>query len=212
MSDGRPLTAPKRTPTQRLRDRAIISRLAGEGLNDTQITEFLNNRPNVPYTISRRMVTSDRNDLEKQWQDVGAERVDAYMTEALARIDATEEEAWNSWFASMEPDERIQVKEELLRDADGHPIGNDMVETERIVSRYQNAGNPSFLKIILQCNKDRTQLLGLQRIKVDIHNETTVHVKTYRGWSASAWDDPNVRVIDGEIVGAKQLEGGGNGS
>lgn len=93
-------------------------------------------------------VNRDLKKIHADWQATACEARGAWVGKELARLALVEREAWEAWRASQKDREVISVK----KTDEG---------TERTVRREGQAGDPAFLRRVLDCIARRCDLLGL---------------------------------------------------
>jgi hypothetical protein len=93
-------------------------------------------------------VHRDLKAVHARWQDIAVQSRDAWVSKELARLTLVERAAWKAWRASQKDREVITVK----KTDEG---------TERTVRREGQAGDPAFLRRVLDCIARRCELLGL---------------------------------------------------
>ena len=87
--------------------------------------------------------------LRQRWREQSDRDIDDALSEQLAKLDAIESEAWESWRRSQQPIETT------LRESAG--TGRDMA----MVRQVTTAGDPRFLEQVAKCIELRCKLLGL---------------------------------------------------
>lgn len=102
----------------------------------------------VTYRTAREYVTKAR----KLWRRRAEQTYGKHLNEQLARLDEIECAAWIGWQRSLR-DELTTGTEEGFRS--GEPV--DVTK----ISRRSQSGNASFLKVIMDVVRQRSELLGL---------------------------------------------------
>ncbi len=100
------------------------------------------------FEVDQATVSRDLTEIRKAWLASAVRDVNEIKAKELAKIDATEEQAWKAWAKSQENAEVLRAK---MRDGSS--------ETEKI-SKGQ-AGDPRFLDIVLKCVQRRCEILGV---------------------------------------------------
>jgi hypothetical protein len=173
-----------------------------QGYSDTEIADFMNNRPDAGYELSRQSVTRDRAKLLEQVQEEGKELAGQWLTEEITRLYVVEKEAWLAYRRSMDESKITKKIKSLLADNDGK-VDKDstlvITQIEELIQ--QNIGNPKWLQIILDCVEKRSRLRGLYKFQARIETDTEIRVKTYHSFSPAQWDLPGNpqqdRIVDG---------------
>ena len=201
-------TKRKRNPYELERDRALVATLDLQNKTDLQIAETLNARPDVSYTISKSTVSRDRHINLKRLRDKALIPTNESLQLQIARIGLVEREAWEAWQRSKKPHiEKREVQklrewfegdeEEKVRQTEMVLQVIDTLTTDRI-------GDYRYLDIIAKMIDRRAKLEGqyTERVhmKIDKKEEVDVNVKMFHVVNPFMWDDPNVQVIDGEVV------------
>lgn len=146
-----------RTPDQRLRDQATISRLYLRGWSFHQIAaELMKQYRDDPAinvsaaTVAREMVT-----IRQLWRKSAADDYLEAKGKELARIDALEAAAWEAWQASVE---KGTLSEQVYQKFDERDTPRS---TNRVVTRTAASGDPRHLDTIKWCIDQRCKILGL---------------------------------------------------
>ena len=101
-----------------------------------------------PGQISRDLLV-----IQKQWQEQTQLNLDEAKARELAKLDEIERQAWEAWEKSRKDAETMEV----TGTAQG---GKGKPETVRKTTKGQ-AGDSRFLAIVLECQKRRAEILGL---------------------------------------------------
>ena len=200
--------ARKRTDLEIARDRALISELHYKGFTDHEITEHLNNRPGIPYNLSRQSITRDRKELLNQLNEEGLENTNLWLQEEIFRLTVIEKEAWDAWQSSSDPVTSKKINKVLREHFDEET--NEIIDSEMITKSIEELvtdqkREPKWLQIILDCVEKRSRLRGLYKFQARIETDTEIRIKTYREWSPTAWDG---EVIDATPEDVKELTDG----
>ena len=185
----------KRLDWEISRDRATIAQLHYQGaMSDQMIANALNARDEVDYTIGKRMVCYERKRILEEWRE-GQGDSDVWVDEEILRIYGVEQAAWQAWERSMKPKERERIKE-------GSSSKGSYEEVEKLIEGQ--VGDPTFLKIILECGDKRSRLRGLYVSKLQIQAQTEHLYKMYHIVSPTDWDSPALpsgvsvpKIVDG---------------
>jgi hypothetical protein len=180
----------KRTGSQIATDRALIAELFFKGgLSDYAIAAELNAREGVSYTLSRRMISYEREQITKEYSTAHDEAdTNFWMKEAEMRTYMVEVAAWKGWELSLKPRERKVVRSGFTGD-------NDFESVEELIEG--NIGDKGFLRIILDAISERNRIRGIGATRLKIEARTEHIIKTYAIISPQDWDDPNI--IPGEF-------------
>jgi len=137
-----PKTPNGRTPAQKDADRQQVAKLSLEGLSTYAIAAQMN--------VSQRTVWRDLEIIRKEWRDRSVEMIDEVKAKELAKLDKVEAEAWAAYWRSTTD------REKRVAEMRPGPSGGKFtkIETEG------QAGDPRFLKIILDCQERRAKILG----------------------------------------------------
>jgi hypothetical protein len=198
----------KRTSIEMERDRLAIAEYELQGLSDPKIANILNARSSVPYTISSSTVARDRNINIKRLQEQTLIPTSESINRQLLRIGLIEREAWDAWQRSKQPlleVREIQKIREWIEEADDEKIAHSKMILDTIDTlKKDQVGELRFLDILGKMIDRRAKLEGqyTERVQMQINKkeDTTVNVKMFHYVNPFMWDDPNVQVIDGEIV------------
>lgn len=134
-----------RTEGQKTARKEEIRRLYARRYTQEQIAQELG--------IARSLVSYWLKKIEEDAQAAVADRA-AEIRRTLDALAEVEREAWSAWERSKRPAVRSQ------RERGSGPEGP--VRKVRRTTEYQ-AGDPAFLNIVLSCQQQRRQLLGLDK-------------------------------------------------
>ena len=107
--------------------------------------------------VDRGTVSRDLKAVEAEWLKSGVMDLNAAKARELAKIDETERQAWVGWEQSRKDAETMEV----TGTAQG---GKGRPDKVKKITKGQ-AGDPRFLATILDCVKQRCQILGLEAPK-----------------------------------------------
>ena len=154
------MAAPKRTPKQRERDRVLIEDMyVNRRLTQTEISRRLNDRPEVDYTLTQQMVGRDLKTIGERWQKDCFKNHEKFVGLELAKLEAIEVQAWDSFLKSSGTHTVRIVKTSAAKDDDK----GDGADQETTVRTEELNGDPRFLDIMLKAQQRRAALLGLDR-------------------------------------------------
>lgn len=158
--DSRPLRRtkhkPKRTVAQREQDLAAIAKLFLQNQTYNEISHALG--------ISVQMIVDDVGELVKRWRESGIRDFESNKAIILQEIANVQNEAWKAFFKSQ------KIKKTTTRKIDGNdsPFSNDGMKPGKSSSRkmaqiaeIESAGDPRFMMIVRDCQKQICTLLGL---------------------------------------------------
>lgn len=157
LPDPRSYRARKRSLGARERDLVLIARWYMQGVTQTEITERLNAREDVDYTLSRVTIHNDIQKIREHWYKSILVDTDKRKADELAKIDNLEREYWEAWFRSLEPREQERVERAL--------DGDQSHTTKEVTSEKTTSGNPAYLQGIQWCINKRVELFGLDAPK-----------------------------------------------
>lgn len=159
----------KRTRNQRLQDRAEVGRLSLEGWTNQEIADRITSSRS--YSISRQQVEYDMRLNRREWLKTIIESRDDMVARELARIRLVERNAMNGWMRSLDDTVTKRVGAGRRPSGSNTPgsgqssassgqssAAGPVNVTQTITT---NAGNPTFLGVILQCVDRRCKILGL---------------------------------------------------
>lgn len=198
----------KRAKHEIARDRALVAEYRLKGLSFPQIADELNNRP-VTYTVSTSTVRRDYDKNIEAWNEKALAPTGAEIQEQKERLRLIEIEAWAAWSRSKDPAETMrEVKklQDIMGEEDGvKKVIDQVLVTETVEKLIKGqVGDERFLRIILDCWDKRARIDGQYttrlQVNANIREEHEVTFKMYEGVMPSMWDDPNIEVIDGQIV------------
>lgn len=148
------MAATKRTKDQALRDRYVVSELYLKGRNLRQITDELNERPDVEYQLSMSSIARDLNLVRDHWLSSMVRDFDQAKAVELAKLDNLEREAWFAWEWSKTEKKTRTIKATGPR----HGLQN----VEKTEKTEESIGDPRYMQVILQCIEKRVKILGLE--------------------------------------------------
>lgn len=93
-------------------------------------------------------VNRDLKAVHARWQQFAVESRNAWVAKEIERLNLVEREAWRGWRRSQKDKEKTAVKK-------------TDTGTERTITREGQAGDPQFLRRVLDCITRRCDLLGL---------------------------------------------------
>jgi hypothetical protein len=125
--------APKRTAAQRAADLLYAEEHHLRGYTHAQIASRLSKERG--YTISRPQIAYDLKKLEAMWIEDAKQSLELAKARAIKALALQEAAAWNAW------------------------LGEDSATNPQVKS--SRAGDPAFLKLILEVHDRRVKLLGL---------------------------------------------------
>ena len=164
------MAGPKRTPNQRIHDRALISEWMRRRMSERQMRDKLNARYQELWDDDKSICDKEGNPLSfTQGQihyDIKAVRrelikeqitnADAARAQVLAELDEVIREAYRGWAASITKKRTETWRQRGQGDAQGGDLNR-----ERVVKDETQDGNRAYLEIIREAILDRAKLLGL---------------------------------------------------
>ena len=175
---GKP-DAHSRSPQEKERDLAEISRLYLRGWTHADISAYLTEERN--YSIHTRTVTRDLGVIRQRWIESQLLNFGESQARELERADRLIEMLWNEWDRSRE--DQVSEVSEAVRDiniadgakgkdgkADEKGSGYMYTREKKVISRANRDGNVGFAKEIRLCIELRMRILGLDAPKqIDIN-------------------------------------------
>ena len=107
--------------------------------------------------VDKSQISRDFKYIRKQWRETYIDDLNAAKQEELARIAEIEQKAWLAWDRSCRDAETMEV-------TGTSQAGKGKPEKVKKVTKEQ-AGDARFLAIVLDCTKQRCQILGLEAPK-----------------------------------------------
>lgn len=128
------------------------------------------------YGLTQSQISQDLKAIRKEWRNSRVRNFDDLVDEALQKIDKREREAWEAWEKSKED----YIKKATKQKGKG---GSDKPDYQEVVTtEYKAMGDPRYLTIIGQCERDRMELLGhsaAKKIEVSGKDGEAVGVMVY---------------------------------
>jgi hypothetical protein len=149
------MARPKRTSHQRQADLLVVEQLMIKGWGPTRIALHLS--AIREYSIGKSMVIYDQTQLEHVWREQRLDRRDAMKMKALAEINLVRATAWDAWERSVKDSVKVRGEQQGAT-ADGAAKAQPFRVTQEKLSQ---AGDPAFLRVVLDCNRREAALLGL---------------------------------------------------
>ncbi len=147
---GNPKGPPQRTRQEREQDYVTIARLYVQGQSQQQIADALGNK------VSRRQIGKDLQVIRQRWVDSQVKDFGTIQAVQLAKLDLAEARAWDGFERSQQDSIKITTKSGRGNGDDGWPLPDEIT-----THREGQAGDPAFLKIILDCVEKRCKIFGL---------------------------------------------------
>jgi hypothetical protein len=188
-----------RTKLEIERDRALMAELNSAGKTDQQIAEILNAREDVGYTLARRTITKDRNDVLDNYNETHQSETKKAIAKRLKQVEKAIEAAWDAYLASLEPAISTEVRDLTVTDGRSDPDKiKEYTEKESKTFTNHSARSAQFLAVYLKGVDQAAKLEGLYRLSIDIKKEESIthHVKMYQVVSPEDWDEPEL--LEGE--------------
>ncbi|MBM4073284.1 MAG: hypothetical protein FJ271_30835 [Planctomycetes bacterium] len=111
------------------------------------------------FGVSQSQISRDLNAIHKRRAKANEATLKELRDRELAKLDLIERECWVAWAKSQEPKEVSSQEKTTGGEVDGGDKLKASIRTEG------QCGNPAFLKVILDCIKQRASLLGLADAK-----------------------------------------------
>lgn len=140
------MAAPKRSPTQIVRDRAEIARLYLMGVTQAEIGERLD--------MTQPMVSYDLKAIRALWTDSAIRDFDEVKSQELAKIDNLERTYWEAWERSLE-----QFKSKTIKAKGKNPV-EAAANAEQTLKTEDRNGDPRFLEGVRWCIDRRCKIFG----------------------------------------------------
>lgn len=103
-------------------------------------------------SVSRDTIRNDMKRVRRSWRLRYERSYTKHVSESLAKLDQVECAAWDGWQRSL--------KDDLTTGTEEGTRGDSAVDVTHIKRRKQS-GNASFLKVIMDCVRQRCEILGL---------------------------------------------------
>lgn len=176
-----------RTEDQKRHDRTLAMMLHLQDFTYKEIAAIIQRE--TGRSISFRQVGYDLQHVREQWQDTRLDSYEKHINEELARLDSMEMELWKSWRQSQNDAVKTRVEKVLSEaDADADP---ELIIAKVVETTEAGPGDISFLRLIIDVQRERRKLLGLYApAKLDIREEHTLNIKGYYGVSPDDWPEP----------------------
>lgn len=160
------VAGPKRGVAEREVDLERITRLHVMGYSVRAIAEALGNK------VSHQQVHKDLLEVQERFRaSTQATKAD-HVAEIIERLRATRHEAWLAWEKSKE--DQVKLVEESGTTGGGQSFDKQQETTEG------SCGDPAYLRIVLDCDKQVRDLLGLDEpVKVKHSGDLGVSLNLY---------------------------------
>lgn len=207
----RPRHANKRSEEEKEHDRKLATRLKLQGdMSSQDISDYIFKL--TSRRISPRQVRYDIDHVRERWIREQIADYNMYINKELARLDALENELWESWRASKQDStqERVEKVAKKVRDEHEGEVDDDelvKIMVDKIVTTTTSSvGSAKFLELIFKAQQERRKLLGLYApARLDIREERTLNIKGYTTrTSPDVWPDHDDDVVEGEYSHAGQ--------
>lgn len=148
------MAAPKRTKTERVQHRALIAELLLKNWTQAAIGQYLE--------ISQSQVSRELRRIKEDWKKESERDFELSIQQELKRLELIERTYWEAWEKSLQPKESTSSEKK----------GSELKVGKR---SEQRAGNPAFLKGVMDCIDRRCKLLGLDApIKSEVTSALSV--------------------------------------
>ena len=198
-----PRNANKRTEEQKEHDRRFAINLALKGFTQAEIADLL--QQEAGRKLSRRQVGYDIEYVRERWITEQVEDYQFLVKQELARLNALEDELWESWRESKADIEQKRVEEVMRQFLDEEEEDAFQLMVDKVVTTTTGSvGDKGFLELIFKTQQERRKLLGLYapaKLDMRVQEEKTLNIKGYYKVSPDDWPEPE-RIIEGEIADA----------
>jgi hypothetical protein len=120
--------------------------------------------------LSQSQICRDLKEIKRRWQSAHRQELATLQAKEIARNEHIEQTAWAAWHKSCEPEEtQSQEKSTTEGDAEDGCIASNEGQKSRLKASIRTKGrygSQGFLKIIMECAKERRKLLGMDSVKV----------------------------------------------
>ena len=121
--------------------------------------------------LSQSQICRDLKEIKRRWQSAHRQELATLQAKEIARNEHIEQTAWAAWHKSCEPEEtQSQEKSTTEGDAEDGCIASNEGQKSRLKASIRTKGrygSQGFLKIIMECAKERRKLLGMDSVKVE---------------------------------------------
>lgn len=142
-----------RTEGERQAHLNIIAEHYLRGYSMRQIVETINKKSKRKTSI--RTVHNDIKSLLADWKEYRVEEIEDAKRIELERINGVEQTAWKGWEKSL------KLKSTVTKKKSGSTVQGTFESDEDSTKVDESAGNPAFLKIVMDCINKRCEILGL---------------------------------------------------
>jgi hypothetical protein len=152
MSARRGVHMPRWSPQDKFRiaaRRQIVGSLYLQGKFQDEIAQVVK--------VDRGTVSRDLQAIQEEWLKSGLMDLNAAKARELARIDEVERNAWAGWEKSQKDAETMEVT--------GTAQGGKSMPDKVKKTTHRRGGDPKYLDIVLNCVRQRRDILGLDAPK-----------------------------------------------
>lgn len=149
----------KRSTAEREEDLVLVADLYVKNMTYREIAQEINKSRH--YNITFQTVSNDIKLLLDRWRETHDQKIDLYMIEQLKKLDKVEKEYWDAWERSKEEFRKVATKGKGVAGKDKPQYQEKSITTE------ERNGNPAYLAGVRQIIKDRCELLGMLKQKVE---------------------------------------------
>ena len=96
------MSTPKRTKTERMRDRRIVAALYLRGMYQADIAARLNAREGITYSLTQPTISRDLTAIRRAWLASSVRDFEQQRAIELAKIDNLEIVYWEAWQRSCD--------------------------------------------------------------------------------------------------------------
>jgi hypothetical protein len=174
----RPKRLKKNIKTNCVNRQEVVGRLYCQGLSQHAIANKLSEEGTFGK-LSQSTVCNDLVAIRERWKANAEKSYETRLNEELAKLDAIESSAWESYRRSCQ--EAVTVTTEKMPVSVKPKKGEEPSKVKKVIvtksteQRKGQAGDASFLSIVEKCVEKRMKLLGfLDERSVNINNNNAV--------------------------------------
>lgn len=169
------LTNNKRNGKQKAADAVLLQTWLVKGWTLAMMAEALEKLR--PYTLSKVQISYDIKKLEAEWRAQNEQSRTRSKERLLAEIDMVRREAWSMLEASQKKTVKVKKESEPVATPENKMLAAlfptrhqyEKKDKEKLVAMVRETqtthGDPSLLRVILECNRREAELMGLDAPK-----------------------------------------------
>jgi len=131
----------------------LIAPLYLRGHSIRHIVDHVNKKSSRKTSL--RTVHNDIKTLMAEWKEARLMEIDDAKRVELERINEVEKTAWGGWEKSL------KLKTSVKKKGGGSNSAGAYTSEEESTKVEESAGNPAFLRIVMDCVNKRCEILGL---------------------------------------------------